>query len=260
MSKFRFDDEGSRIVEEFNASSGAKMRRACILQALDPQPGNQVLDVGCGPGNQVLEISPAIEPNGHVIGVDQASSAIEIAVQRCAARSNVSFQLGDALDLPLGDSIIDKAMSSQVFEYLDDVDRGVAEMFRVLKPEGHVLIHDTDWTTLAWHSSDDSRMKRIMKHWDYHLANPRLPQTLASSLVRGGFVNVRTEAILQLETSYDPSSVSALIAGFVAGYVVTQGISQSEAEAWLDDLRTAEARGNYFFSLNEYIFIAQKPS
>ena len=47
--------------------------------------------------------------------------------------------------------------------------------------------------------------------------------------------------------------------GDVVSYVVTQGVSQSEADAWADDLRAVGARGNYFFSLNEYIFTADKP-
>jgi arsenite methyltransferase len=46
---------------------------------------------------------------------------------------------------------------------------------------------------------------------------------------------------------------------FVVGYLVSQGILQSEANAWADDLHALGASGDYFFSLNEYIFTADKP-
>ena len=45
---------------------------------------------------------------------------------------------------------------------------------------------------------------------------------------------------------------------FVVGYVVSQGVSQREADAWANDLRALGSRGIYFFSLNEYIFTVDK--
>ncbi len=259
MAKLDFDDEGSRLVEELNASAGATARRARILEALALKPGHRVLDVGSGPGHQAFDMSSVVGPTGHVDGVDSADSAVEIARRRCSDLGNISFQLGDASRLPFDDATFDAVMSSQVFEYLDDVAGALAEMFRVLKSGGRVLIHDTDWGAALWHSSDPDRMARIMEIWDDHLADPHLPQSLGRKLSDAGFKNVRAEAIVQVEPSYDPSSVSAILMKFVVGYVVSQGVSQSEADAWADDLTDLGSSGDYFFSSNEYIFIAEKP-
>jgi arsenite methyltransferase len=259
MAKLEFDDEGSRLVEEFNASAGATARRARILQALALRPGDRVLDVGSGPGHQVFEMSAVVGGTGRVDGVDPAESALEIAQRRCAALGNVHFQRGEAAHLPFDAATFNAAMSSQVFEYLDDVAGGTAEMFRVLKPGGRVLIHGTDWGALLWHASDPERMTRMMKSWDRHLADSHLPQTLGRNLRNTGFTNVRAEPVVHLETQYDPSSVSAILMKFVVGYVVSQGVSQHEADAWADDLRALGSCGEYFFSSNEYIFTADKP-
>jgi arsenite methyltransferase len=259
MAKLEFDDEGSRLVEEFNTSAGATARRARILQALALARGDRVLDVGSGPGHQAFEMAAVVGNTGKIDGVDPAESAVAIARRRCAELGNVSFHLGAASHLPFDDATFNAVMSSQVFEYLDDVAGGLSEMFRVLKPGGSVLIHDTDWGTLLWHASDPERMARMMEIWDRHLADPHLPQTLGQRLSNAGFKNVRAEPVVQLETSYDPSSVSAILMKFVVSYVVTQGVSQSEVDAWADDLRAVGARGDYFFSVNEYIFTADKP-
>ena len=259
MGKLEFDDEGSRLVEEFNASVGAKARRARILAALGLTPGQRVLDVGSGPGHQAFEMSSVVASNGQVDGTDPADSAIEIARRRCSDLSNVSFQVGDATKLPFANSIFDAAMSSQVFEYLEDVPGALAEMFRILKPGGRVLIHDTDWGATLWRSSDEERMARIMRIWDGHLADPHLPRTLGQRLGAAGFENLRAEAIVQLEIEYDPSSVSAILMKFVVGYATSHGISQGEAEAWANDLCELSSRGEYFFSSNEYIFTGIKP-
>ena len=85
MGKLEFDDEGSRLVEEFNASIGATARRARILAALTLKPGDRVLDVGSGPGHQALEMSPVVGSSGQVEGIDPAESALEIARRRTSA-------------------------------------------------------------------------------------------------------------------------------------------------------------------------------
>ena len=259
MAKLEFDDEGSRLVEEFNASAGARSRRATISAALSLKPGDRVLDVGSGPGHQAFDLSSIVGTTGRVDGVDLAESALEISRRRCSDLGNVSFHYGEASKLPFEDSTFDAVMSSQVFEYLDDVAGGLAEMSRVLKSGGRVLIHDTDWGAALWHSSDPGRMTRIMKVFEGHLADPHLPQSLGRKLADAGFKNVRAEAIVQAETDYDPSSVSAILMKFVVGYVVSQGVSQGEVDAWEDDLGALGSSGDYFFSSNEYIFTADKP-
>lgn len=259
MAKFEFDDEGSRLVEEFNASAGATRRRGKILEALALNSGDHVLDVGSGPGSQAFEMSPVVGTTGRIYGVDATESAIEIAQHRCSELDNVQFQLGDASNLPFDDSCMDAVMSSQVFEYLDDVPSALAETYRVLKSGGRVLIQDTDWGTALWHSSDQDRTARIMKIWDGHLADPHLPQTLGRKLIDAGFANVRTEAIVQIDTIYHPGSISAILVKAIRGYAVAQGVSQDEADSWADDLEALGSSGDYFSSWNEYIFTADKP-
>ena len=259
MAKLEFDDEGSRLVEEFNASVGAKARRARILAALALEPGDRAVDVGSGPGHQAFEISPVVGSSGGVEGIDPADSAVEIARRRCFDLTNVNFRIGEASRLPFPASILDAAMSSQTFEYLEDVPGALAEMFRVLKPGGRVLVHDTDWGATLWHSSDAERMARIMSNWDGHLADPHLPQTLGRRLADAGFTDVRVEPVVQLEANCDPGSTSSVLMKFVVGYVVSQEVLQDEADAWENDLRELSANGDYFYSATEYIFTGRKP-
>ncbi len=260
MTKLDFDDEWSRAVEDFNASRGAIARRSRIMKALALNAGQSVLDLGCGPGHQVFEIASALEGTGRVEAVDVAETALAIAGRRCSKLENVRFQVGEASKLPFDDQQFDVAMSSQVFEYLDDVPKALAEIRRVLQPGGRVLIHDTDWGTVAWHSSDEDRMNRIMRVWDGHLADPVLPRTLGSLLREAGFGQVRTDALVQLETTLEEKSASALLIEFIRGYVISQDVPETEAEAWAEDLRQQAAAGKYFCSWNEYIFTATRSS
>lgn len=254
MEKLDFDDEWSRAVEQFNSSAAATRRRRWILESLRLNPGDHVLDIGSGPGHQAVELSNAVGSNGSVEGIDPADSALEIARRRCSELENVSFRIGEATSLPFDDAVFDAVMSSQVFEYLDDVPAALDEVHRVLKPGGRVLIHDTDWGTAIWNTKESTASKRIMEMWDGHLADPYLPRTMGAKLALAGFKRIEPDAIVQLETHYDPSSASALLIEFIVGYVVSQGFPQEDAEAWANNLRELDSSQGYFCSWNEYIF------
>lgn len=255
-----FDDEASRLVEEFNCSKGATERRRRITAALDVQQGDVILDVGSGPGNQAFELSSVVGPSGRIHGVDPADSAIAIASKRCSELSNVQFDIGDVAKLPFESESFDAVMSSQVFEYLEGIGEALSEVYRVLKPGGTVLIHDTDWGALLWHASDAARMSRILQVWEGHLTHPSLPQSLRRKLIDAGFAEVRAEPVVQLETEFERGSVSDILMQFVVGYVESQGIPSAEATAWKEDLETLGATGDYFFNSNEYIFTGRKPA
>ena len=53
--------------------------------------------------------------------------------------------------------------------------------------------------------------------------------------------------------------MSAILMKFINGYVVSRGVAQSEIDAWMEDLCSLDATNEYFFSSNEYVFLAEKP-
>lgn len=82
------------------------------LRALAPQPGERVLDIGCGTATTTLAIAGAVEPGGHAVGFDISSTMIEAARNRASDRANVSFVVGDAQIAPLA---ADGALYDAVF-------------------------------------------------------------------------------------------------------------------------------------------------
>ena len=72
-------------------------------------------------------------------------------------RERTSILKADATRLPFEAGHFDAAVSTQVYEYVPDVDRALADLYRVLRPGGRALILDTDWDSLVWHSSDQAR-------------------------------------------------------------------------------------------------------
>jgi ubiquinone/menaquinone biosynthesis C-methylase UbiE len=250
----------TRNLEALYHTRDAARRREVVLEALQLQPGESVLDIGTGPGFLAVEMADAVGPGGKIRGIDQSEPMLEMARKRCASKSWVSFQAGVATDLPAGDATFDVAVSVQVYEYIPDVAKALSEMYRVIRPGGRAAIVSTDWDAIAWHASDSVRMSRVLSAFAEHCAYTALPRTLAPQLRQAGFVLKEQRVIPQFNPMYDPDTYSyqsaRLISSFVTG---RRGITREESLAWLEDLRQTGERGEYFFSLNQYLYLAMKP-
>jgi arsenite methyltransferase len=257
----RFDDETSRSIEALYTSPDALRRRREVLRVLEPRPGERVLDIGCGPGFLASELGVAVGPAGSVEGIDSSDAMLAIARARCAAQPWVSIRQGNAsrLDCPSGG--FDAAVTVQVHEYVADVAGSLSDVFRILRPGGRVLIVDTDWDSIVWSSGDSERMTRVLSAFEEHLAHPHLPRQLGPLLSRAGFRVERCEVLVQLNPGFDPSSYSCGLIGLIRRFVPgRRGVTARDAEAWAEDLHERGRRGEYFFSLNQYFFLASKPA
>ena len=110
--------------------------RAADLAAL--APGDSALDVACGTGDLAIELARRVGPNGEVIGSDFSEEMLERA--RGARRPELTWEWGNALELPYASGRFDAATVGFGARNFSDLDRGLAEMARVVKPGGRVVV------------------------------------------------------------------------------------------------------------------------
>jgi demethylmenaquinone methyltransferase / 2-methoxy-6-polyprenyl-1,4-benzoquinol methylase len=104
-------------------------------------PGSDALDVCCGTGDLALELRRRIGPDGRVVGSDFSEPMLELARRKSGDEGlPVEFGWADALDLPYGDGSFDAVTIGFGARNLADLDKGLGEMSRLLRPGGRVVI------------------------------------------------------------------------------------------------------------------------
>ena len=103
--------------------------------------GSRALDVCTGTGDLAFELATRVGPSGAAVGVDFSEEMLTLARDKAQARGlPATFQTADALALPFDDDAFDGATIAFGARNLADLDRGLAEMTRVLRPAGRIVV------------------------------------------------------------------------------------------------------------------------
>ncbi len=138
-------DLGASFLDTFLLRGKFREMRQRVANLAHIGPGSQVLDVGCGTGTLAIEIAQRVGPTGRVSGIDPGSAQIARARSKAARHKlPVDFQPGVIEHLAYLDQTFDAVVNTIMMHHLpDDLKRqGLAEIARVLKPGGRLVIAD----------------------------------------------------------------------------------------------------------------------
>jgi arsenite methyltransferase len=256
-----FDAETARKVEAVYMTPDVVAQRSATLKSLHLVEGERILDIGSGPGLLAHDMAAAVGPQGRVCGIDTSEPMLAMSEKRCAAQPWVEFRQADATQLPYPEGSFDAAVSTQVYEYVPNIPAALAELYRVLRPGGRAVILDTDYGSLVIYTEDKARMARVLAAWNEHFVHAELPRTLSGQLRDAGFAIRQRDVIPMFNPEYHANTYSYGLIDLMASFVVgRQGVTEDEAATWAAEFRDLGKQGRYFFSLNRYLFAAEKPS
>lgn len=145
LNQGRRYDLGEWFHDTFSFHGAFREFRQRTVTLAQLQPGEQVLDVGCGTGTLAIEVARRVGRTGRVVGIDPGTEQIARARVK-AARSNASieFQVGVIEQLPFPDQVFDVVFSTLMIHHLPAPlkRQGLAEVARVLKPGGRLVLAD----------------------------------------------------------------------------------------------------------------------
>lgn len=119
--------------------------RARLRTLLDPRPGERILEIGPGTGYYTGTVAQAVEPNGTVHATDAQQAMVQHLQMRMRQQGhrNVESVCGDGQRLPYPDDTFDAACLALVLGEIPDQERTLAELERVLKPGGRLVVGES---------------------------------------------------------------------------------------------------------------------
>jgi ubiquinone/menaquinone biosynthesis C-methylase UbiE len=155
-------------------------------------PGAEVLSVGCGPG-VILRAVSALDPSIKATGIDISAERVQEAIRKNPANSRVKFVRGDAHAMQFPSDSFDLVYSRMLFEYLLEKEQAIAEMVRVCRPGGTVLLQDLDGQ-LLWNYPEEPIVQRTVEKVVAGLAttgfDPFVGRKLFSLAHKAGLTNI----------------------------------------------------------------------
>ncbi|MYE80287.1 MAG: methyltransferase domain-containing protein [Gammaproteobacteria bacterium] len=236
--------------------------QAALLAPAAIEAGHRVLDFGSGPGFMALAIADIVGESGRVHGVDINARFVADATRRAEGRAHVSFHHVTGAGLPLPDAAVDRVVCKNVLEYVPDLDTTLAELRRVLAPEGRIHIMDSDWGFVVVEPWGKENVDRYFAAASVAFREPHIGRKAQGLLAKHGFddIEVRIQAFADTQGRSLPvirNMRTYIDAALEAGGET--GLSSDEADALLAQAERAVAEGTFLFSLPQFLVTGTKP-
>ena len=245
-----------RFMDEAQKPAAIQTSKQLMLEHLNVAPGEAILEVGCGPGTDLLDLAGLVGPTGRLVGLDASEVMVAEARRRASALGvPIVFELGDVQALPFEDGSFDACRASRLLEHLPDAELALSEMARVIRPDGRIVVFDFDWDTLVIDHPDKPTTRTIVLSYADSIRNGWIGRQLPR-LFKEQHLDVRSFDPVQVFVHY---ALAELFLGSHLTDPQTNGIlSPDNARRWWDYLRHADERGTLMISFTAFVIVGDK--
>lgn len=237
-------------LDGFDQRPRARELRDRVRGLLRYEPGDTVLDVGCGAGLSVAEIDG---DGARAIGLDLDERMLDVACQR---HPEGEFVLADAEALPLPDGIARAYRAERLFHAVPNPERALGEAHRVLAPGGRIVLVGQDWDAFMIESEDPPLTREIVHASADAITHPSAPRRQPELLRAAGFTGVEVEGALFLSTG---DEVLPFLVQLAARVNKAGTVAEDRVRGWLAEQRQRAADGRLFVGLPFVVVSADRP-
>jgi SAM-dependent methyltransferase len=230
--------------------------RDWALSVLAVRPGQRVVDVGSGTGDDVRELADRVVPGGEAIGIEP-NPGLRAEAARRAEGTAAQFLDGTAAALPFEDAAVDAVRCERVFQHLADLRSAAREFGRVLRPGGRLVVIDMDWGTTILHPGDPTVVGHVVSAQHADLPNPFAGRQIAGQVAAAGLTVVEQTA----RSLIFPGTVEAVrgLPTYLARRARQRGvITPEQCDELLTVWSAAAERGDHHFSVTMFAVLARR--
>ncbi len=241
------------LEEQHAKNSYLRLNKARTLELADIRLGHIVLDAGCGTGKDVVQMATLVGPSGRVFGMDFSHEMVAAAKANSANLNlPVTFQQGNIYQLDFEDNFFDRCRADKTFQHLADPQTALAELIRVTKPGGKIIIADPDHDSLIIDTPYADINHRFTRFRSAAMAQGSIAHQLYNLFKAFGLVDVGIEPLTRAYTNYEEKKVSSPYLEEI-WLAHKQGmVTQGEAEMWSAYLQAA-IQHDRFMCLQTYV-------
>ncbi|MBA2721132.1 MAG: methyltransferase domain-containing protein [Chloroflexi bacterium] len=176
------------------------------LARLALQPGESVLEVGCGTGVFLPGLAALVGRSGRVVGLDHAPAFLAEARNRLAAADlseAVDLVEGDVHRLPIDDASFDAVHCERVLMHVEDPAAAIGELRRVLRQGGRAVVAEIFAAGATMETPDPDTNRQIERSLVSGIRNGQMGIQLRRLMIKAGFVDVDGEVVGYFETELD---------------------------------------------------------
>jgi ubiquinone/menaquinone biosynthesis C-methylase UbiE len=231
-------------------------------ESMQIKGGQTVLDVGCGPGTDTIEMARLVGPSGQSVGVDYDRNMVAEASKQALLAGVGGWTLhrqSESYQLPFTNGYFHSCRSERLFQHLPlaQAVQTLAEMARVTLPGGRIVVIDTDWATFSIDTDEVDIERRIMQAHAGRLYNGFAGRQLYRLFKEQGLVGTTVELF---DTLIDYGSLKHLLGGSEQMAVATGVITSEELQRWHFSLARAQEKGCFFAHLVMVLAAGRKRS
>jgi len=232
------------------------------LDAMQIDTAETVLDIGCGTGVAARAIAHRRGFSGRVLGVDLSPALAQAATRLAAGEgldNRVEFRSGDSRRLALSDSAFDAVVAHTLLSHVDDPLVVLRQAARVVRPGGMIGIFDGDYASMTFGHADAATGKANDEAIVSGIVtSPRVMRQMPRLLQAAGLHLVASFPYILAEVGKADFWATA-IESFRRLVPKSGAMTEQEADAWAEGLRTDSVDGVFFAASNYYGYVARRP-
>ncbi len=235
---------------------GERQIKELELAMLELKPGHHVLDLGCGTGDDAREIGALVGPKGKVVGLDVSPTMIAEARKRVLSTDlPVKFIEGDALNLPFPSESFDRVRTDRVLGHLRKPGKALAEMVRVTRVGGRVVVSELDFGTQFLDSPHRETTRKAFTSFAERAASGWIGGALPRMLRETGLSDVECEPrVIRPSLKF----LHRIMDGHLESPEVVNQFGDGELATWWQSLAAAEAAGHFHNGVTIFTAKGQK--